>query len=84
MPYTVLLKKSAEKELDNLPNNIQNRIINLLFKLEKDPRPRGAKKLRGMEGYRLRTGEYRILYMVSDKDKDIEVYSIAHRKDVYR
>ncbi len=84
MPYTVNLKRSAEKELDNLPTKIHDKVINILLSLKENPFPRNSKKLRGREGYRIRVGDYRILYLVDDLDKNIEVISVAHRREVYR
>ena len=82
--YTVLLKRSAEKELDSLPEITHDRIIDRLLSLQENPRPNNAKKLRGRDGYRIRAGDYRILYAVDDSARKIEVYSIGHRKDIYR
>lgn len=84
MPFTVTLKRSAEKELDALPPRIHDRIIKALLTLRNDPYPRNAKKLHGREGARIRVGHFRILYLVKDSNKEIEVFSIADRKDVYR
>jgi mRNA interferase RelE/StbE len=84
MPYTVKLKRSAEKELDNLPTKIHDKVINILLSLKENPSPRNFKKLCGREGYRIRVGDYRILYLIDEPDKTIEVVSVAHRKDVYR
>jgi mRNA interferase RelE/StbE len=84
MPYTVSLKRSAEKELDRLPSSTHSRIIEHLLSLKDNPRPSGVKKLHGLEGYRIRVGDYRILYTIDDATKKIEVVSVAHRKDVYR
>jgi len=84
MPYTVKLKRSAEKELDNLPIKIHDKVINILISLKENPFPRNFKKLRGREGYRIRVGDYRILYLIDESDKNVEVISVAHRKEVYR
>jgi mRNA interferase RelE/StbE len=84
MPYTVKLKRSAEKELDNLPTKIHDKVINILLSLKENPFPRNFKKLGGREGYRIRVGDYRILYLIDESDKNIEVVSVAHRKEVYR
>jgi mRNA interferase RelE/StbE len=84
MPYTVKLKRSAEKELDNLPTKIHDKVINILLSLKENPFPRNSKKLRGREGYRIRVGDYRILYLIDEPDKNIEVISVAHRREVYR
>ena len=84
MAYDVLLKRSAEGELNHLPKAIYTRVIKTLVSLKDNPRPLGIKKLHGRDGYRVRVGSYRILYTVNDPAKQIDVYSIAHRKDVYR
>ena len=84
MPYTVYLKRSAEKELEELPTKIHDRILTVLLSLKDNPFPRNAKKLHGRDGVRIRVGNYRVLYIVDDADKMIEVISIADRKEVYR
>ena len=84
MAYAVILKQSAEKELDRLSSALHDRIVDRLLALKHNPRPPGAKKLRGREGYRIRVGDYRVLYTVEDRGKVVEVFSIAHRKEVYR
>ena len=84
MPYVVYLKRSAEKELDRLPAEVHDRVVKRLISLRDNPRPRGTKELHGREGYRIRVGDYRILYVINEKEKRIEIVSIAHRKEVYR
>lgn len=84
MAYVVFLKRSAEKELEHLPSKIHDKILEHLFSLGNDPRPSGVKKIHGREGYRIRVGDYRILYIIDDSDKKVEVFSIAHRREIYR
>ncbi len=84
MVYSVKLKKSAEKELDSLPEKIHDKIISILLALKHNPSSSGIKKLHGREGYRIRVGNYRILFTIDKAAKEIEIYSIADRKDVYR
>lgn len=84
MGYTVYLKRSAEKELEKLPTKIHDKIINILLSLKENPFPRNSKKLRGREGYRIRVGDYRVLYLIDESGRTIEVISVAHRKEVYR
>jgi mRNA interferase RelE/StbE len=84
MAYTVTLKRSAEKELDGLPAGIRTKIVNILLSLKENPFPRNSKKLHGREGFRVRLGEYRILYTIDQNEKKVDVVSVAHRKDVYR
>jgi len=84
MPYVVQLKRSAEKELDGLPQEVHQRIIKRLLALKANPRPHGAKKLGGAERYRLRVGDYRVLYTIDDEFQKIEVSAVGHRREVYR
>ena len=84
MPYSVRLKRSAEKELDGLPAKVHDKIIKAILSLEENPFPRSPKKLHGRQGARIRVGNYRILYVVDHTNKEIEVFSVADRKDVYR
>ncbi|MBF0378564.1 MAG: type II toxin-antitoxin system RelE/ParE family toxin [Desulfamplus sp.] len=84
MSYTIFLKHSAEKELEGLSLKTHNKIVRKLIALKEEPLPKGVKKLQGRSGYRIRVGGYRILYEISETDKQIEIFSVAHRKDVYR
>jgi len=82
--YTVEIKRSAEKEMDRLPNKIHRHISEKILALEANPRPPGTRKLQGGEGYRLRIGDYRVLYTVDDQTRHVFVYSVAHRREAYR
>ena len=82
--YAVLIKRSAEKEVDRLSPKVFNRVVDAILRLEANPRPRGSTKLRGAEGYRLRIGPYRVLYIVDDARKVVEVVAVGHRREVYR
>jgi len=84
MPYVVNVKRSAEKELSRLPARIHDRIVGHLLSLGENPRPRMAKRLRGRDEYRLRVGDYRILYIIDESAKEIEIVAVGHRRDVYR
>jgi mRNA interferase RelE/StbE len=84
MAYKVLIKRSAEKELDSLPENLRQRIVKRLLVLEENARPDGVRKLQGQEAYRMRVGDYRVLYSVDDGDHMVTVYAIGHRREVYR
>ena len=84
MSYTIIIKHSAEKELQSLPPRIHNRVATRLLALEDNPRPVGIKKLQGEESYRLRIGDYRVLFTIDDQQKQITIYSIGHRREVYR
>ena len=82
--YVVKLKRSAEKELEKLPTGVHDKIRSILRALKESPRPRNSKKLHGREGWRIRVGDYRILYLIHEPTENIEVVSVAHRKEVYR
>lgn len=82
--YAVRIKRSAEKEMDRLPHRTFERVTQAILKLERDPRPPGSKKLRGVQDYRLRMGQYRILYSVDDRERIVVVSAVGHRRDVYR
>ena len=84
MPYTVIIKKSAQKELDSLPKKLQLRIIGVIDLLAVNPFPPNAKKLQGRDGYRIRTSDYRILYNVDGDQLSITVVRVGHRRNVYR
>lgn len=84
MPYVVHLKRSAEKELTGLPREVHRKIIKRLLVLVDNPRPPGTKKLGGGDRYRIRVGDYRILYTIDDATQKIEVIGAGHRREVYR
>ena len=83
--YKIELKREPEKFIRKQSGKIQIQLISALRKLQKDPRPRQAKKLSGLdELYRIRVGDYRIVYTIRNKKLIILVLRIAHRKDVYK
>ena len=82
--FEIRIKRSVAKELLRLPKTDNRRILARIRSLADDPRPPGAKKLVGHDSYRLRQGDYRILYTVFDTVLVIEVVRIGHRGDVYR
>ena len=84
MKYAVLLKASAERELDRLPSRMHERIVRHLARLAEQPRPVGSRKLHGTDAYRIRVGDYRVLYEVDDRRAKVTVYSVGHRREVYR
>ncbi len=84
MPYQIIIKRSAEKELNALPPALRDRITQRLLALEDNPRPTGIKKLQGAESYRLRIGDYRVLLTIDDQRQQVMIYAIGHRREVYR
>jgi mRNA interferase RelE/StbE len=82
--YRVALTASAEKELEGLPSKVVARIMARLEQLAATPRPPGCKKLKtGDNQWRLRVGDYRIVYEIDDTAKTVDVTRIAHRREVY-
>jgi len=86
MSYTLRLERQAEKELRSLPLQVLRRIDKRLISLADNPWPRGSSKLKGKEseGWRIRVGDYRILYTVDPARNIIKVYRIKHRREAYR
>lgn len=85
MKYTVVFARMVPKEIKRLPNSMQERVKHALQGLSHNPFPEGAKTLQGYEHlYRLRVGDYRIVYDVKKVVRILTVIRIAHRKDVYR
>jgi len=81
--YELLLLPPAQKELDKLEAPVFARILKKIRALSEDARPPGCLKMTDEDGYRLRTGNYRILYRIDDAAKRIYIYRIKHRKDVF-
>ena len=84
MAYTVRLKPRAGRELDRLPTEQARRIWERLLGLEDEPRPPGSAKLEGADGYRIRVGDHRVVYLINDRIRTVEIVRIAHRREVYR
>ena len=82
--YTVKLRAKAHKDLRRLPREVHTRVLAQLISLQEEPRPRGVEKLRGKKGWRVRVGDYRIVYEIDDHSQEVVIYRIGHRKDVYR
>lgn len=82
--YRLFVKPSAAKELEALPPKDRKRVATKIRGLASEPRPAGTEKLSGQEKYRLRQGNYRVLYSVDDAQLAVVVVKIGHRRDVYR
>jgi mRNA interferase RelE/StbE len=81
--YSAVLSNKAQKQLDKLPDIIAEPIFKAISALEKNPRLPGYKKLKGREGYRIRTGNYRIIYEIIDFELVIKIIALGHRKEIY-
>ena len=82
--YRLLIKPSAAKELEALPRKDRSCIVAKTEGLADNPRPPGLEKLSGEEKYRLRQGDYRVLYSIQDASTTVTVVKIGHRREVYR
>ena len=82
--YTVVLTQTAEKNLHRLPGRVIEKIIGVLKTLEENPRPTGCKKLKGYKNlWRVRVGDYRLVYAIEAVIMLVDVREIGHRKDFY-
>ena len=82
--YDLLIKPSAEKELEGLPRKDRIRISRKIQQLAAEPRPHNCEKLSAEEKYRIRQGHYRVVYSIDDYEHVVLVVKIGHRKEVYR
>jgi mRNA interferase RelE/StbE len=82
--YEVLIKRLAANELGGIPKRNLRRIVERIRSLSEEPRPRGCQKLSAQERYRIRQGDYRIVYSIDDAAKSIEVFKIGHRSEIYK
>ncbi len=81
--YTAILSKRVRKSLDKLPNRTAQPILDAIAALEGNPRPHGYKKLTDRPGYRIRVGDFRIIYDIFDAEFVVEIIEVGDRKDVY-
>jgi mRNA interferase RelE/StbE len=83
--YSVFLRRSVQRELERVPSPFYEKIEEKLLSLRENPRPSGSKLLQGAEkSWRVRIGDYRLIYEIDDKTKLITVIKIGHRREVYR
>lgn len=83
MDYEVLILRRAQKQLSNLPKQNYARVRDLMIGLGANARPSGCKKLTGREGWRVRYGDYRVIYEIDDVERRVTILDIGHRKDIY-
>ena len=83
-PYRIIVKKSVSRDLRGIPKKDVRQILAAIASLADDPRPPGVKKLSGQERYRLRQGNYRILYAIEDDKLIVCVVRVGDRRDVYK
>jgi mRNA interferase RelE/StbE len=84
MSYAIAISKSVQKQIDNLQNDVIERVIEKIQNLASEPRPDGIVKLKGSDNeYRIRIGDYRVRYEINDESQLIQILQCKHRKDVY-
>ena len=82
--YKLKIKKSAERDLKRLPKPLFIRLNQQILALRQEPRPSGVRKLQGkLEGWRVRVGDYRIVYQIDDAAQIVTIVRVRHRRDVY-
>ena len=81
--YRILITRTAQKQLDKLPDSVVKIIAEAIKGLTKNPRPAGCQKLKGRDGYRIRKGDYRIIYDIYDRQITVEIVAIGHRREIY-
>lgn len=84
MPYRVLILRRAQRELGDLPTAAYQRVCDAIRSLGSEPRPAGCRKLTGRDGWRIRVGDYRVIYEVDDSSRTVTVLHVGNRRDVYR
>ena len=82
--YKIIFRKSVAKDMRRIPNRDLRRILAAIDSLSEEPRPSGGERLSGQEKYRVRQGNYRIVYEIINKEVIVVVVKVGHRKDVYR
>lgn len=83
MPYQIQIRKSAQKQLDQLPDDVADKLLDVIEALAENPRPQGFKKLQGRDGYRIKKGDYRIIYDIYDNLLVVNVVAVGRRKEIY-
>jgi len=82
--WTLTFRKSARRELEDLPSEMLRRVELELMRLGNNPFPVGVKKLKGSNNYRVRVGTYRIIFHVHLDEQEVEIIAIKHRREAYR
>jgi mRNA interferase RelE/StbE len=82
--YKIFFKKSVWKDFQSIPDKDLKKILNRIESLSSNPHLPGSQKLSGQERYRLRQGQYRIIYSIQDEELTVWVVKVGHRKGIYR
>ncbi len=82
--YNLIIKRSAEKDFKPIPKEDRKRLVMKIRQLTLDPRPPGAEKLKGDAYWRVRQGDYRVVYLIDDASQTVTIEKVGHRKEIYR
>ena len=82
--YDLRIRRQAQRGLAQVPSGIYEKVRDAVRMLANQPRPAGCRKLKGREGWRIRAGDYRVIYEIDDQQSTVTVLHIGHRRDVYR
>ena len=83
--YEVQIERGAEKDMKGLPKAMFQRVASAVLELKNSPRPHGGKKLAGSSGdWRIRVGDYRVIYDIDNRAKLVRIWRVGHRREVYR
>lgn len=83
MPYQIIIERTARKDIQKINKSDQLDVIKAISELADDPRPVGCKKLKGRTAWRIRVGDYRVIYEIHDDLLIITVITAGHRRDIY-
>jgi mRNA interferase RelE/StbE len=82
--YRIILPKVVQKQISKLPDRVRKNVLESLRNLQETPRPPNSLKMKNNQGYRLRIGEYRILYDIDDPSQTLTLRRVGHRREIYR
>jgi mRNA interferase RelE/StbE len=82
--YALLILPRAQREIASIRSPDREKIIHAIRQLQNDPRPNHCRKLAGRQGWRIRVGNYRVLYEIDDSARSVTILHVGHRRDVYR
>jgi len=82
--YSLSVLRRAQKELAQIPHGDYERVVEAIRDLAENPRPAGCRKLAAREGWRIRVGDFRVIYEIDDGQRSVTVLHVGNRRDVYR
>jgi len=82
--YSLSILRRAQKELAQIPHGDYERVVEAIHDLAENPRPMGCRKLAAREGWRIRVGDFRVIYEIDDGQRSVKILHVGNRRDVYR